>query len=82
MLSGLVTIAEYFVTGRNMATMSMSSREVSCAAPLPNMWLATCPVTTNMGIPSANAQATPVIMFVAPGPEVPAQTDIRRLTRA
>ena len=37
MLSGDVTIAEYFVTGRNIATMSMSSRDVSCAAPLPNM---------------------------------------------
>ena len=82
MLSGDVTMAEYFVTGRNIATMSMSSRDVSCAAPLPNMWLATCPVTTSIGTPSANAHATPVIMLVAPGPDVPAQTESRRLTRA
>jgi hypothetical protein len=35
-LWALVTIAEYFVIGRNIWTMSMSSRDASWAAPLPS----------------------------------------------
>jgi hypothetical protein len=40
MLLGEVTIAEYLVTGLNIATISMSSREVSWAAPFPSAWVA------------------------------------------
>ena len=82
MLSAVVTIAEYFVTGANIETMSMPSRDVSCAAPLPSAWLAAWPVMTSIGTPSEKAHATPVIRFVAPGPDVPAQTASARPTRA
>ena len=52
-LSALVTMVEYFVTGRNISTMSMSSRLVSCAAPRPSACCAAWPVTTSIGTPSA-----------------------------
>lgn len=77
-----MTIAEYFVMGRNISTMSMPSRGVSCAAPLPSACVAACPVTTNIGTPSAKAHATPVTRLVAPGPEVPAHTASRPPARA
>jgi hypothetical protein len=81
-LLAVVTIAEYFVTGRNMSTMSIPSRGVSCAAPLPIACVAAWPVITSIGTPSANAHATPVMRFVAPGPLVPAHTASRPLARA
>ncbi len=78
----MVTIAEYLVTGRNISTMSMPSRGVSCAAPLPSACDAAWPVMTTMGTPSAKAHATPVTRFVAPGPDVPAHTASLPVTRA
>ena len=42
----------------------------------------TCPVTSTSGVESISASASPVTVFVAPGPEVTRQTPTRPLTRA
>ena len=49
---------------------------------LPNKEESTWPVMHTNGMLSANAVATPVIRFVAPGPEVTAQTPTFPVTRA
>ena len=60
----------------------MPTKLVSWKASVPSSDEPTCPVTSTSGVESISASASPVTVFVAPGPEVTRQTPTRPLTRA
>ena len=67
----------HFVTGWVMPITS-----VSWKASVPKPLLPTCPVITTSGVLSMRASVMPVIMLVAPGPDVTIATPVRPVTRA
>ena len=67
--SAVRTVSAHLVTGSNIATTSITWCDSLC-----NRCVVPCPVSTRSGARSMFASATPVIRFVAPGPNVPRQT--------
>ncbi len=63
--SARVTWTFHLVTGRVVLMTSASWK-----ASVPNSPETTCPVMQTIGVESTIASASPVIMLVAPGPEV------------
>ena len=67
--AGSITVTDHFATGFAIAAMSTAWKSSLC-----NRARGACPVMHRIGIESALAEYSPVIMSVPAGPEVPMHT--------